>query len=85
MGSREGTIWIPHPASAPVAALFEAIPQTRETGIDHYHTARLLGLTADPPPTEGRKYVMVAFDDRPGALEGHYGEELEYHPPPGVG
>lgn len=43
-----------------------------------YTAAKELGLTADPAPDESRPYVLVHFDDRPGALEVHYRDELEF-------
>lgn len=45
-----------------------------------YEVAKGLGLTADDPPKAGRPYVMVAWDERPGALQVEYTDtdELEF-------
>jgi hypothetical protein len=59
-----GTVWVPN-------------DDLLDAHGDTYAAAKALGLTADPPPTTGRPFVMVAWDSRRGALQVHYLDELE--------
>lgn len=67
---RHGTIWR---ANSLVRALL-----TIDSLPGDYELASELMLTIDPAPEPGRQYFMVKFDDRPGALEMHYAEDLEF-------
>ena len=62
-GVHEGSTWSVHPV----------FKQAEETD---YEYARRLGLTVDPLP--GRDPVLVHFDDRPGSLQAHSRDELEF-------
>jgi hypothetical protein len=65
-GAGFGNVWWPTDAQCKVAA-----------SIDPWTVAHRRGLTADPAPVANRPYVMVAWGNRPGALQVHYLEELQ--------
>jgi hypothetical protein len=77
---RTGTVWTPTQAAKDVLG-DDAYRLATEIGLpadgeDAYTWAKTLGLTGDDPPEPGRDYVMVQLDDRPGALEVHYAENV---------
>lgn len=72
--THQGTVWKP-----------DAQTKKQHPGQTDYQIAVKLGLTQDPLPIDGGvcsqgysgHYAMVAFDDRPGALQCHSWQDLK--------
>lgn len=68
---RTGSRWLPTDKQR---MRFSDLPDRIAT---NYWCAKQLGLTSDPPPDDSRYYLMVQWNDWPGAVKVCYADELE--------